>query len=496
MDDTALRVLFVSAEVAPFAKTGGLADVAGSLPKALSILGNDIRIVMPKYKQIQVGDYVTDFPVSMSGRQETAIIRKASIFAKNHGIEKYVPVYLVDNYHYFNRPGIYGYADEAERYAFFCKAVLNMLPKIGFQPDIIHCNDWQSGPIPLLLKTIYAEDPFYNSISTLFTIHNLQYQGNFPKEVLSHLDLGQELYHPEAAEFYGYVSFIKTGLVYSDIINTVSTQYAEEIKTPERGEHMDGILRKRSKDLYGIVNGINYHEFNPETDQRIFSNYNAQSMEKKKENKYALQKEMDLPVKDVPILGFISRLVNQKGLDIVADAINDLMQLNLQFIILGTGEEYYENLVKEVKQKHPDKVGLYLGFNPILAQRIYAGSDMFLMPSRFEPCGLGQLISMRYGTIPIVRATGGLVDTVHDYNETTESGNGFSFKKYSGQELYKTVARALKIYREHPDKWDKLVCHTMQIDHSWAKSGAEYHQLYITAINKRMTGDSSVAALG
>lgn len=493
MDDTSLKILFVSAEVAPFAKTGGLADVAGSLPKALSTLGNDVRIVMPKYRQIQVGKYATDFPVSMLGKNETSIVRETSILAKNNGIEKHVPVYLVDNYHYFDRASIYGYSDEAERYAFFCKAVLNMLPKISFQPHIIHCNDWQSGPIPLLLETIYAQDPFYSNTATLFTIHNLQYQGNFSKEVLNALDLGEEVYHPESVEFYGYMSYMKAGLIYSDLINTVSTQYAEEIKRPERGERMDGILRKRSNDLYGIVNGINYHEFNPETDPRIYRNYSIQSIEKKKENKYALQKEMNLPVKDVPVLGFISRLVNQKGLDIVADTLSDLMHLDLQFMILGSGEEFYENLVREVKLKHPDKVGLHVGFNPILAQRIYAGSDMFLMPSRFEPCGLGQLISLRYGTIPIVRATGGLVDTIHDYNESTESGNGFAFKKYSGQDLYETVVRALGVYRQSPDKWLNLVRHAMEIDHSWAKSGAEYQQLYRTAISKAMKTEQIVS---
>lgn len=493
MDDVSLKVLFVSAEVAPFAKTGGLADVAGSLPKALSTLGNDVRIIMPKYQQIQTGDYVTDFSVSMLGKKETAIIRKTSILAKNNGVENQVPVYLVDNHHYFDRPSIYGYVDEAERYAFFCKSVLKMLPEIHFQPDIIHCNDWQSGPIPLLLKTIHGGDPFYRNTATLFTVHNLQYQGNFSKEALRALDLGEEVYHPDSIEFYGYVSYMKAGLMYSDIINTVSRQYAEEIKRPERGERMDGILRMRANDLYGIVNGINYHEFNPETDQRIYSNYGINNIEKKKENKYALQKEMDLPVKDVPLIGFISRLVNQKGLDIVADALDDLMKLDLQLVILGSGEEFYENLVRELKLKHPDKVGLYVGFNPILAQRIYAGSDMFLMPSRFEPCGLGQLISLRYGTIPIVRATGGLVDTIHDYDESTESGNGFSFKKYSGKELYEAVERALKEYNQSPTKWRNLVRHAMEIDNSWAKSGAEYQQLYKTAISKALKTEQIVS---
>ncbi|MCL6638164.1 MAG: glycogen synthase GlgA [Firmicutes bacterium] len=491
MFDRPLKILLVSSEVVPFAKTGGLADVAGSLPKALAVvgndsMGNDVRVVMPRYRQIEGAAYKTDFPVPFKNRFETAIIRESSIEAHYQGERKTVPVYMVDNYHYFYRERMYMFDDEADRYAFFCRAVLEMLPRLDWQPDIIHCNDWQSGPIPLFLKTHYAGNPFYNRIATVFTIHNLQYQGNFPKESLAALGLGDEFYHPDRLEFYGTVSFMKAGILYADVINTVSRTYAEEIKRPELGERMDGLLRKRAGDLYGIINGINYHEFNPRTDPRIHRNYDQYSVVNKRENKYALQKEMGLPAKEVPLIGLISRLVDQKGLDLIAGIIDEMMGQDIQFVVLGSGDRYYEQLFENIRARYPEKMGLYIGFNAILAQRIYAGSDMFLMPSRFEPCGLGQLISLRYGTIPIVRFTGGLADTVHDYNPMTGSGNGFGFSEYSGRALLNAVQRALQLYREQPEQWQRLVKNAMELDFSWARSGVEYLQLYQEAMRKHL----------
>jgi starch synthase len=480
----ALKILLVSSEVMPFAKTGGLADVAGSLPKALRTQGHDVRVVLPRYKQIERGKYVTDFPVDMQNGKEAAIIREGEIGAKEEGIETTLPVYFIDNYRYFYREGIYGYWDEAERFAFFCKAVLEMLPRINFQPDIIHCNDWQSGPIPLLLKVKYNANPFYDRMATLFTIHNLRYQGNFAREALHYLGLGDEFYHPEELEFYGYVSYMKAGLLYSDILNTVSRTYAEEIKGPELGERFDGLLRKRSRDLYGIVNGINFHEFNPATDHKLYRNYDSNDIQGKKKNKEKLQEEMELPKRDVPLLGIISRLVSQKGFDLVAGMVDDLMEQDVQLIILGTGEEYFESLLKRMKEKHPDKVGLYLGFNADLAKRIYAGSDIFLMPSRYEPCGLGQLISLRYGTIPVVRHTGGLADTIIDCSASKDSGNGFAFREYSSKALASAVIRALKVYNEEPGEWENLVRRAMEIDNSWARSAKEYKDIYDIAIGK------------
>ncbi len=492
MFDRPLKILVVSSEVVPFAKTGGLADVAGSLPKALAVvgndnMGNDVRIAMPRYQQIEGGVYRMDFPVPFKNRNETAIIRESSIESQYQGERKTIPVYLVDNHHYFYRDRMYMYEDEAERFVFFCRAILEMLPKLDWQPDVIHCNDWQSGPIPLFLKTHYRQDQFYSRIATVFTIHNLQYQGNYPKDVLRVLGLGEEFFHPERLEFYGMVSFMKAGIIYSDVINTVSRTYASEIQRPELGERMDGLLRKRSNDLYGIVNGINYHEFNPKTDPRIQRNYDSTSAASKKENKYALQKEINLPVKDVPLIGLISRLVDQKGLDLISEIIDEMMSENLQFVVLGSGDKYYEDMFERIRSRYPDKMGLYLGFNAILAQRIYAGSDMFLMPSRFEPCGLGQLISLRYGTIPIVRLTGGLADTVNDYNQDTGSGNGFGFSDYSGRELLSTIRRAIKLYKEKPAQWESLIRRAMEQDFSWARSGVEYLQLYQQAMSAHLS---------
>ncbi|KFI36086.1 glycogen synthase [Peptococcaceae bacterium SCADC1_2_3] len=489
MFDRPLKILFVASEAVPFAKTGGLADVAGSLPKALATVsnnhsGNDVRITLPHYKGIEGAKYLIDFPVNMINRTESAIVREAAIEAKYNGEHRFIPVYLVDNHYYFYRDGMYMFADEAARFAFFCRAALEMLPKLNWQPDIIHCNDWQTGPIPLFLKTYLFHHPFYRKIVTLFTIHNLQYQGNFPKETLSLLGANDSYFTPDLLEFYGTVSYIKAGILFADVINTVSKTYAAEIQQPETGERLDGLLRKRSHDLYGIVNGINYHEFNPKTDPRIYRNYDQNNFENKKENKYYLQKEFNLPVKDVPILSIISRLVDQKGLDLIAGVIEKLMELEVQLLILGSGERYYEDLFKELKNRFPEKLGVYIGFNAILAQRIYAGADIFLMPSKYEPCGLGQLIAMRYGTIPVVRATGGLTDTVNNYNPLTGSGNGFTFTEYNPKAFYFVIERALNLYRENYAQWQKLSKTALELDFSWARSAVEYLQLYQDALSR------------
>ncbi len=477
-----LKILFASSEVAPYAKTGGLGDVAGSLPKALAELGHDVRIVLPKYKQIAEGDYVTDYPVEMDHHLETGILRQTKLKGRNYQ----VPVYFIDNYKYFYRDGIYGFADEAERYNFFSKALLGMLPRIDFQPHLIHCNDWQTALIPLFLKTKYAEDPFYQRIATLFTIHNLQYQGVFNKKTLKLIGLGDEFFTLERLEFYGKINFMKAGLLYADIINTVSKKYALEIQTSEYGERLDGLLRKRAQDLYGILNGIDYEEFNPETDPYIYKNYNIETIDLKRENKYALQKETGLPVGDTPLIGIVTRLVEQKGLDLIGNIFGEIMDTGIQFILLGSGADSYQKLFAEFKIKYPQQAAINLGFNPELAKKIYAGVDMFLMPSRFEPCGLAQLISLRYGTIPIVRATGGLVDTVQDYDEKKGEGNGFSFKVYEPKALLEAIKRALTIYLEKPEQWRRLMVNGMKADYSWERSAGQYAQLYDKAIHKHL----------
>ena len=486
MSQKRLKILFVSAEVSPFAKTGGLADVAGSLPKALIASGNDVRVVMPKYKMINYGmNHITDFPVQMDQDKETCIIRETELEMTDNDIKSSLPVYFIDSYRYFDRDGIYCHLDDGDRFIFFCKAVLEMLPRISFQPDIIHCNDWHTGPICMLLNEQYRKQSFYSNIATVFTIHNLEYQGNFPGDIIRLFNIGSKIFTPEKAEFYGMFSFMKAGLVYSDIINTVSEMYAREIQTPQYGERLEGLLSKRSHDLFGIVNGISYEEFDPLKDTRIVKNYNIENYKDKNENKQALQKEMGLPLRDVPVIGLISRLSGQKGLNLIIEQIESIMKLDLQFVLLGAGDEYYENEFSNIEKKYPEKMGVYIGFNATLAQRIYAGCDMFLMPSRFEPCGLGQIISLRYGTIPIVRATGGLVETVTDYDTDRIKGNGFSFSEFSSVEMMKTIERALKLYNEQPDEWDKLVMKALGMDYSWSKSAQKYMDLYYLAIGKR-----------
>ena len=484
MEERSLRVLVVASEMAPFAKVGGLADVVGSLPKALAARGIDVRVVMPKYKKIQGAAYISDFPVEIAGRLETAIIRTVPVKAGG-GTKAEFPVYMVDSYRYFHRDYIYSGEDDVERFVFFSRAVLDMLPVIGFKPDIIHCNDWQTGVLPFMLKTRYAKDDFYKDIATLYTIHNLQYQGVFPRDVLGLFGAGPQNFHPDDLEFYGGVNFMKAGLLYADKLNTVSQTYAKEIQTPEYGERLDGVLRKRARDLYGILNGIDYEEFNPATDPNIPKPYSLETVKDKVHNKRALQKEMGLPALGAPLVGLVSRLVNQKGLDLTGAIVDDLMERDLQLVVLGTGDPYYHKLFTDLGAKYPEKAGIKIGFDVKLAQRVYAGSDMFLMPSKFEPCGLGQIISLRYGTIPIVRKTGGLLDTVEDYNAAKGTGNGFSFGAYSPLELLQTIDRALVVYRK-PEQWDTLRENAMRSDFSWSRSASEYVNLYKKAMKKRL----------
>ena len=479
------KILFVSAEVFPFAKVGGLADVAGSLPKSLLQMGCDVRIAMPRYKNIESEmKYIKDFPVEIGPRLETCIIKEGKIRFKNGNENKVIPVYFVDNHHYFNRQNVYSYYDDEYRFAFFCKAILEMLPEIDFKPDIIHCNDWHTGPICMLLNEKYKENAFYKDIKTLFTIHNLEYMGNFTKKTLTLFGMSEELFVPEKTEFYGMFNFIKTGLVYADAINTVSETYSKEIQTHEYGERLEGLLKSRERDLFGILNGIDYEIFNPETDKYIYKNYNESTINYKKENKYALQKELGLPRKDVPVISLISRMAHQKGLDLVMDKIDEMMENELQFIILGSGEKCYEKGFMELKEKYPEKMAVYTGFNISLAHKIYAASDFFLMPSRFEPCGLGQMISLRYGTIPIVRETGGLAETVIDIEKDKEKGNGFSYKEFCPEDLIKTIKRGIKFYNQDKEAWNRLVKNAMKVDFSWDRSAKKYLELYEKVMKK------------
>lgn len=466
-----LKILFISAEVAPYAKTGGLADVAGSLPQKLKELGHDVRVVLPGYKMIESKQaYVTDFPVELAGQQRTCIVRQMEDTA--------CITYTLNNYHFFNRSYIYCYEDDGARFAFLCKASLELLRTIDFKPDILHLNDWHVGPAAMLLKELYqVRDPFYKGIKTLFTIHNLEYQGHFGADMMGLLGLPHKLFTTEGAEFYGMFNFLKSGLVYSDKINTVSKTYAQEILTPAYGELLEGVLLNRTADLSGIVNGISYEAYNPMTDPYIPYPFNENTLISKADNKKALQAELGLPQKNVPLVVVVHRLASQKGLGLVLKAFDEMMALDVQFVLLGLGDPYLEDSFTALMNKYPDKVAVRIEFNEELSHRIYAGGDIFLMPSVFEPCGLGQMISLRYGTIPIVRETGGLKDTIVDA-ELDAKGNGFSFRELTSEAFFEAFRRAVEMYRNEPGTWLELVKRGMKIDFSWEHSAKEYLAVY------------------
>ena len=467
-----LKVLIVSSEAAPYAKSGGLGDVVGTLPKVLKEHGVDVRIAIPKYKSINnkhfIGiDYLGSFETSLGWRKQPAgILQKDGDFT----------TYFIENDYYFGRDGYYGYDDDNERFGFFCKAVLEMLQFIDFYPDIIHCNDWQTGPVCVLLKEVYSKFTGYKNIKTLFTIHNLQYQGTFSRETMDMIDI--PYYCFGYLEFYGQISFMKAGLMYTDMISTVSDTYAEEIKTFAYGYGLDGVMRLRSDRLCGILNGIDYVKNDPATDSRIYVNYDVNSIEKKKENKAMLQKELGLEVRDVPVISIISRLAGQKGIDLISWIAEELLNKDVQLVVLGTGEKYLEDYFKDLEWRHKGKVCANIMFDDTRAQRIYASSDIFLMPSLFEPCGLGQMFSLRYGTIPVVRKTGGLADTIKHYNKETKEGNGFVFEHYTADGLMWAVNEALETYWADTDDWECIVKNAMNCDFSWDKSAEKYIELY------------------
>lgn len=473
-----LKILIVSSEAAPFVKSGGLGDVVGSLPKALRKLGADVRVVIPKFRKIKNENYIDveylgGFDVKLGWRTQ-----KAGVLFKNGE----VPTYFIENDFYFGRDELYGYDDDNERFAFFSKAVLDMLPFVDFVPDIIHCNDWQTGPVPMLLRETYKKITYLKDIKTIYTIHNLQYQGNFDPSSMEMLDLPWYLYDNGTVEFYGRMSYMKAGLVYADIISTVSETYADEIQTEEYGYGFDGIIRAGKDRLRGIINGIDYETNNPETDKRIDVNYSADNAEAKKENKRLLQERLGLEQRDVPMICMISRLADQKGLDILANAMERLMQNDIQFVILGTGEKRYEDMFRYYENRWKGRFCSCIMFDDTLAQKIYASGDMFLMPSRFEPCGLGQMFSLRYGTVPVVRKTGGLADSVEQFNGETGTGNGFLFETYDAEGILWAVGEALKIYTD-TDKWNTLVKNCMNTKLSWSDSAEKYMELYKEMLN-------------
>ena len=471
-----MKVLFAASEAHPFIKTGGLGDVMGALPKSLIKLGVDVRVVIPKYKNIkdelkQKLQFVKWFTVPVGWRNQYC-----GIFQYQYNGVIY---YFIDNEYYFNRDGLYGYFDDGERFAFFNRAVLEFIKQVDWQPDLINCNDWQTGMVPVLLNLEYKKDEFYSKIKTVFSIHNLLFKGSFSPKILPEL-FGYD-YMPlvnGSVELDGSVSFLKGGLNYCDQITTVSNTYAEEIKTPQYGEGLDGLLRSRSYYLMGIVNGIDYEEFNPQDDKLIFKNFNINSIDNKVQNKLALQRELGLPQKkDTPMISLISRLTHQKGCDLIVNMIDRLLQRDIQLVILGTGDYWYEETFKNLQYRYPDKVSANIKFDNTLAHKIYAATDMFLMPSLFEPCGLGQLIALRYGSIPIVRETGGLKDTISPYNKYNGVGNGFGFKNFNSNELMQIIEYALTIYNDK-NAWNNIIRQAMNSDNSWEKSAMQYKWLY------------------
>jgi starch synthase len=470
-----MRVLFAASEAMPLVKTGGLADVVGALPKALAKRGVDVTVVLPKYGEIPKG--ITDKAVTIAVMEVQLGWRKQYCGVQELTMDG-VRFLLIDNEFYFKRGYLYGYGDEAERFAFFSFAVLEMLDKLDIMPNIIHCHDWQTGLIPFLLRTRYANRPGYRDIRTVFTIHNLQYQGVYSRELLQDLlATGDDSFTEDSLEFYGAGSCMKAGLRFADKLSTVSNTYAHEIQTEAYGEKLDGVIRLRANDLWGIINGIDTEVYDPMNDPHLAVPY-RNSPAKKRLNKTALQQELGLPVDEaVPMLGIVSRLTGQKGFDLIGEALPALMKENLQLVILGSGEPGIEGMLRETLLRNRNKMALWFGFNEGLARRIYAASDMYLMPSRFEPCGLSQLIALRYRAVPIVRETGGLRDTVESYNEYTGEGNGFTFGPAMVHDLLFTVRRALSYYgkKEH---WAKIIANGAKKDYGWESSARLYYKLY------------------
>ena len=459
--------------------SGGLGDVAGSLPKALRKRLVGCRVVMPLYSGIKQElrdrmQFITHITVPVSWRRQYCGIFEAKIDG--------VIFYFIDNEYYFKRDGIYGHYDDAERFAFFSRAVLEIIPHIDFKPDIIHTNDWQTALVPVYYSTMYANREGYEGIKNIFTIHNIQYQGVYGKEILSDVfGLGEQ--HEQLLDFGGTLNLMKGAIECADVVTTVSPTYAEEILDPWFSHGLDPILRERRYKLHGILNGIDMDIYNPETDKAIAKNFSAKDPAGKKEDKADLQREFSLPVRDdAPIIGMVSRLVSHKGLDLVKAVLDELLSTtDVQLVVLGTGDWEYENFFREIEARYPGKVGLRIAFIPDLARKIYAGCDMFLMPSKSEPCGLSQMLALRYGTLPIVRETGGLKDSITDSGDG--KGNGFTFKSYNAHDMLDAIRRSLGAYSDKK-YWASLVERALECDNSWGHSAREYMRLYRETIGK------------
>lgn len=473
-----MNVLFAASECVPFAKTGGLADVLGALPRRLGALEQcDTQVILPKYSRIPAEfkermHHVRHIYVPVGWRWQYCGLDMLRMDEQVY--------YFVDNEYYFGRDAVYGYDDDPERFAFFCRAVLELIPYLEAQPEILHTHDWQTGMINALLELQYRHRPSYRDLGTVFTIHNLHYQGICGREALGELfSLGDEHFRYDRLEFFQQVSLLKGGLQYAERLTTVSPTYAKEIQDPYFGERMDPLLRHRASDLQGILNGIDVDAYNPQTDPHVPFHYGAdECAEGKWRNKQTLGDELGLAVQaDVPLVAMVTRLVALKGLDLLAHVMDEILAQEIQCVFLGTGEWKYEQLLRDLCRRHPDRIAAQIRFDEGLARRLYAGSDIFLMPSRAEPCGLAQLIALRYGSIPLVRATGGLKDTVTGYNEQTGDGNGFVFSAYNAHEMLFELKRALGVFAD-PPAWRRLVKQAMSADYSWDRSAERYLTLY------------------
>jgi starch synthase len=477
-----MKVAFLASEVIPYAKTGGLADVAGALPKFLAGLGAEVRVFMPLYREVKAKKLGLE-PVGGPAALDMGGVRLAySVFShRAHG----VTVYFIDRPEYFDRDCLYGtaagdYPDNGERFAFFCRAALETMRSTGFPPDIIHAHDWQSALTFAYLKFPYAGDAFFSRTRTLLTIHNLAYQGLFDPDVLGRVGLPASLFNMNDLEFFGKVNALKAGILYASAVTTVSPRYSREIQTPEFGCGLDGLLRSRSSALHGILNGVDYRDWNPATDKLIPLNFTRADRSGKKvcRDTLALMFGLKAPA-DRPVAGMVTRLAGQKGLDIVCDALDDLLGLGLTLVILGTGEQKIQDFLLAAQKKNPDRIGLKIAFDERIAHTIYAGSDIFLIPSRYEPCGLTQMYAMKYGTVPVVRATGGLDDSVQEFDPRSANGNGFKFVEAEPGPLVAAARRAVDAFRR-PAEWRVLVSNAMAADFSWERSAAAYLELYKT----------------
>ena len=489
-----MKIAFAASEVFPYAKTGGLGDVAGALPNEISRLGHEIKVFMPKYGFIDEIEFglkyqweIGTIPIRVAGQVHEVSVYTAIMPGSD------VQIYFVGCDYYFNRNKLYtNDKDEDERFILFSKAVIEILQRLQWTPDVIHCNDWQTGLLPLLLKENYGWDKLFDNTSSLFTIHNVAYQGRFLKEAFSKAEIREIHYlNGGIGEYAGGVNFLKTAIFSSDIINTVSETYALELLTKEYGEGMESYLSKRKEDFFGILNGVDYNVWNPETDKVIPYKFSINDLSGKLKNKKALLNLLHIPFdENIPLIGIVSRLVAQKGFDIIASGIKELMELNAYWIIIGGGEPEYEKVLKYMAYYYPDKVYIQIGYNNELAHLIEAGADIFLMPSRYEPCGLNQIYSLKYGTVPVVRKTGGLADTVQDWNELLahglETGTGYSFNDYSQEALILTIKRAVHDF-DIKSVWNKIQLNGMNKDYSWKRSAEKYINLYEKAVSNRQT---------